>query len=56
LGWEKAALEGRKHVIAGVLSRVEDKPEELARPANAVWPFAVAVDERASGRVKYLSR
>ncbi len=54
LGAEKAALEGRKHVIAGVLSRVEVVLEELVRPANAVCPLATAVEDRGSGRVKYL--
>ena len=54
LGAEKAALDGRKQVTAGVLSSVEDVPEELVSPANAVCPLAIAVDERGSGRVKYL--
>ena len=54
LGAERAALDGRKQVIAGVLSSVEDVPEELVRPANAVCPFATAVEERGSGSVKYL--
>lgn len=41
-------------MIAGVLSRVEDRPDELPSWAKAVCPFAMAVVERASGRVKYL--
>ena len=47
-------MDGRKQVTAGVLSSVEDVPEELVSPANAVCPLAIAVDERGSGRVKYL--
>jgi hypothetical protein len=44
-------LEGMKHVISGVLSRVAARPEELPRLVKVVWPFALAVAERSCGRV-----
>jgi hypothetical protein len=50
----KAALVGMKHVIEGVLSRMAVRFEELVRLVKVVCPFATAVAERDSGRVKKL--
>jgi len=53
LGLENAAFVGTKAVIPVVESRVSVRLVEVVRLTKAVCPFAVAVSERDSGRVKY---
>ena len=56
LGLENAAFVGTKTVIPVIESRVVVMLVELVRLTKVVCPFAVAVSERDSGRVKYLLR